>query len=157
MPRGRAGLIIISLSLLWSVALLWGAARFVTLPVFTLMPTVMTAFLAPGLVLALMVARIGWRQRAGRQWRIDRHVLDVTVLQLVLALCIWPGAAVLLGSAGPGAITVLGVGFVISSLGHWLGAYLSRPLRDLGRAATFAPTMLVALWALASAAAYGSG
>ena len=36
----------------WAVAVLVGAAVFVELPVFALMPTIMTAFLAPGLVMS---------------------------------------------------------------------------------------------------------
>ena len=48
----------------WAVAVLVGAAVFVELPVFALMPTIMTAFLAPGLV---MLARVG-RPAANAAW-----------------------------------------------------------------------------------------
>ena len=144
----------------WSVLLLWGAARFVQLPVFTLMPTIMTAFLAPGLVMAVMVGRLAARRffddgaiggggfAPGSGGDIDRRVLANTAEQMVLALCIWPAAAVLLGGAGPGVIVVLGLGLALSRLAFWLGYHLAPALRAFGFAAGFYPTVLVALWAL---------
>lgn len=139
-PAGRPGLAL-ALAALWALALLWGAAQYVTLPVFALVPTIMTAFLAPGLILMLM---IGWMALRGG----DGQFLRETVTQLVLALCIWPAAAVLLGAAGPGVITSLGLGFAVARLAAWVGAYLSPGLRAFGDAATFLPSVLVALWAL---------
>ena len=41
--------------MLWSVAVLAGAAVFVTIPIFALIPTSMTVFLAPGLVMMAMM------------------------------------------------------------------------------------------------------
>lgn len=144
--------------LAWALLLLWGAARFVQLPVFTLMPTIMTAFLAPGLVMAAMVARLAQRrfldealidgQPPANGAEIDRRVLANTAEQLVLALCIWPACAVLLGGQGPGVIVVLGLGLALSRLAFWAGYHLSPPLRAFGFAAGFYPTVLVALWAL---------
>ncbi|RKF14920.1 MAPEG family protein [Roseovarius spongiae] len=146
--------------LLWAVGLLWGAARYVQLPVFTLVPTIMTAFLAPGLVMAAMVARLAQRRffdegiigggafAPGSAADIDQRVLRNTAEQLVLALCIWPAAAVLLAGQGPGVIVSLGIGFAIARLAFWAGYHIAPPLRAFGFAATFYPTVLVALWAL---------
>lgn len=142
----------------WAVMLLWVAARFVTLPVFTLMPTIMTAFMAPGLVLAMMVARVVLRRYGDAAMleggalqgpaALDQRVLQNTVEQLAIALCIWPAAAIMLGDAGPGAIMVLGLGFALMRLVYWVGYHCSTPLRVFGFAGSFAPTVLVALWAL---------
>lgn len=143
--------------LLWSVALLWGAATFVKLPVFTLMPTIMTAFLAPGLVMAAMVGRIAQRrffddsiidgEALNGAAEIDQRVLANTTEQLVLALCIWPAAAVILTGEGPGVIICLGLGFAVARLAFWLGYHRAPRARAFGFAASFYPTVLVGLWA----------
>lgn len=145
--------------MIWAAILLWVGVQF-RLPVFTLVPTVMTAFLAPGLVLLLMVGVVSMRRYTDRAMiggqlfpegspgDIDRRVLINTVEQLVLALCIWPGAAVLLGGIGPGMIMTLSAGFAVARLAFWLGYRTSPPLRAFGFGATFYPTVLVALWAL---------
>lgn len=143
----------------WAVGLLWIGGALVTLPVFTLMPTIMTAFLAPGLVLVAMIGRLAQRrfhddtiidgQPPTGPAEIDRRVLTNTVEQLAAALCLWPAAAVLLGEAGPGVIVTLGLGFAVTRLAFWAGYHLSPPLRAFGFAAGFYPTVLVALWALA--------
>ncbi len=148
--------------LIWAVLLLWGAARFVQLPVFTLIPTIMTAFLLPGLVTALMVGRIAQRRfcdaghidgqdfAAGSGGDIDQRVLRNTLEQVALALCIWPAAAVVLSGAGPGIIMALGVGFALARLAFWVGYHVAPPLRAFGFAASFYPTVLVALWSIAA-------
>lgn len=144
--------------LIWAVGLLYGAAIYVTLPVFTLMPTIMTAFLAPGLVMSLMVVRMAQRRfftddlldgapPTGAA-EIDQRVLRNTAEQLVLALCIWPACAVLLAGYGPGVIICLGVGLAVARLVFWVGYHISPPLRAFGFAASFYPTLLVAVWAL---------
>ena len=152
---------------LWSLAILWVAARFVNLPIFTLMPTIMTAFLAPGLVMLLMVGRLAQRRffddelidgassapRSGPE--IDQRVLTNTIEQLVLALCIWPAAAVILAGDGPGVIMVLGLNFAVARLLFWLGYHVAPPLRAFGFAASFYPTVLVALWTVWALATYG--
>ncbi|MDQ7069478.1 MAG: hypothetical protein Q9M48_01810 [Rhodobacterales bacterium] len=109
----RVGLV---LGLIWAVVLLWGAARFVKLPMFTVMPTIMTAFLAPGLVIVAMIGRVASRRlfdgemvdgrlfEARSKGAIDQKVLTNTIEQLVAALCIWPAAAILLAGNGPGVI-----------------------------------------------------
>lgn len=142
----------------WAVAVLVGAATFVQLPVFALMPTIMTAFLAPGLVTIAMIGRLAQRrffddaiidgEAFSGAAAIDQRVLSNTVEQLVLAMAVWPAAAVLLGAEGPGVILVLGVAFAVARLAFWAGYHMAPPLRAFGFAATFYPTVLVALWAL---------
>ena len=142
----------------WAVAVLVGAAIFVQLPVFALMPTIMTAFLAPGLVTIAMIGRLAQRrffddaiidgEAFSGAAAIDQRVLSNTVEQLVLAMAVWPAAAVLLGAEGPGVILVLGVAFAVARLAFWAGYHMAPPLRAFGFAATFYPTVLVALWAL---------
>ncbi|MEO0751359.1 MAG: MAPEG family protein [Pseudomonadota bacterium] len=145
------------LGLMWSLLLLAGAAMFLPLPVFALIPTIMTAFLAPGLVMAFMVGRVAQRRffeaDAGmgplsEAGEVDRRVLHNTTEQLVLAATIWPAAAVLLGPYGPGVIIALGVGFALARLVYWAGCHRSGTQRVFGFAATFYPTVLVAIWAV---------
>ncbi|MEM7598877.1 MAG: MAPEG family protein [Pseudomonadota bacterium] len=137
--------------LLWSVGLLVGAALFLNIPVFALVPTIMTAFLAPGLILAVI---IGWASMRGfakapsQPGEVDRRVIQNTVEQLALAAAIWPAAAVLLGPAGPGVIMGLGVGFAVARMVYWAGCHCGAGRRAFGFAATFFPTVLAALWAL---------
>jgi len=163
---GRLGAMMASgAGFLWAVLLLWGAARFVTLPVFTLMPTIMVSFLVPGLVALAMVLRVALRRLGDDEMRaggalqgpaeVDQKVLQNTVEQLVLALCIWPAAAVMLGDAGPGVIASLGVGFAVARLLFWLGYHQGGLLRVFGFAAGFWPTVLVAVWALVRLAGAG--
>ncbi|MCZ0812086.1 MAG: MAPEG family protein [Pseudomonadota bacterium] len=143
---------------LWAALLLWVAARHVTLPVFTLMPTIMMAFMAPGLVLAAMVLRVAMRRLGDEAMlaggalqgpaSVDQRVLQNTLEQLVIALCVWPAAAIMLGDAGPGVIVVLGFGFALMRLVFWLGYHRAPLLRVFGFAGSFWPTILVALWAL---------
>ncbi len=146
--------------LLWALAVLWLGAVVVNLPVFTLMPTVLTAFLAPGLVMLAMIGRLAQRRffdeaiidgnayRPGSGAEIDQRVLSNTTEQLVLALCIWPAAAVILADDGPGVITVLGLNFALMRLLFWAGYHWAPPVRAFGFAASFYPTILVALWVL---------
>ncbi len=149
MERAGAKWLAVMLGALWAGTLLFVAVEYVQLPVFALMPTIMTAFLAPGLILMLMVGRVTLRD----DWQdvrseTDRRVLNETVAQLVLALCIWPAAAVILGGYGPGVIASLGVGFFVARLAFWIGAHHAPSLRVFGAAASFLPTVFVALWAL---------
>ncbi|RBI77144.1 MAPEG family protein [Roseovarius sp. TE539] len=160
MGRNAAITVAMAGGLVWSVALLWSAARFVEIPVFTLMPTIMTAFLTPGLVMAAMIGWIARRrfgddkiigaQSPSGNAGIDRRILSTATEQLVLALCIWPGAAVILGGAGPGVIVMLGLGLALALIVFWIGCRISVPLRVFGLVASFCPTVLVALWAMLS-------
>jgi len=158
MDRRRKIAVGMAAGVAWAVAVLAGAGVFVTLPVFALMPTIMTAFLAPGLVMIAMVGRLAQRRFFDEAIvdggpltgaaEIDRRVLVNTTEQLVLAMAVWPAAAVLLGPEGPGVILVLGVAFAVARLAFWAGYHLAPPLRAFGFAATFYPTVLVAIWAL---------
>lgn len=167
MNKRKSILIGVVAGLIWSTGLLWGAATFVSLPVFTLMPTIMTAFLPPGIVMLLMVGRLGQRRflddeiidgdacAPGSAAEVDQRVLTNTAEQLLLALCIWPASAVILGGAGPGVIVVLGFNFALMRLLFWGGYHASPPLRAFGFAASFYPTALVALWTLWALITYG--
>ena len=53
----------------------------------------------------------------------------------------------ILTAEGPGVILCLGLGFAVARLAFWGGYHLSPPLRAFGFAATFYPTLLVAIWA----------
>ncbi len=148
--------------LVWAVVLLLVAVLFVKIPVFALLPTIMAAFLAPGLVMMAMIGRLAQRRFFDDAMidgapltgaaEIDRRVLVNTVEQLVLAMAVWPAAAVLLGAPGPGVIVVLGIGFAVARVIFWWGYHRSPPQRAFGFAATFYPTVLVALWTLAALA-----
>ena len=158
MTKQRQIAIGMSAGLLWGIAVLWIGARLINLPVFSLVPTIMTAFLAPGLVTMAMIGRLAQRrffdeaaidgQPFTGPGAIDQRVLSNTVEQLVLALCVWPAAAVILADDGPGVVAALGLGFAVARLAFWGGYHLSPPMRAFGFAATFYPTVLVALWAL---------
>lgn len=116
------------------------------------------AFFVPGLVLVAMIGRLAQTRffddtiidgeefaRNSRAW-IDQRVLSNTIEQLVLALVIWPFVALTLGGA---VVVVMGVAFAISRVAFWVGYHLSPPLRGFGFAATFYPTILAGIWALA--------
>ncbi|MEL6992113.1 MAG: MAPEG family protein [Pseudomonadota bacterium] len=144
--------------LVWSVSLLVVAALYVTIPVFALIPTIMTAFFGPGLVLTAMIGCVSHRRFSKGKYtgplseagEIDRSVVQNTTEQLVIAAAIWPAAAVILGPYGPGVIVVLGFGFTLARLVFWFGSHNGPAMRAAGFAGTYFPTILVALWALAT-------
>lgn len=158
MTERRGVLIGTVAGLVWSVLILVVAALYVTIPVFALIPTSMTAFLGPGLVLAAMIGRVNHRRFRKGQLKgalseageIDRSVVRDTTEQLVMSAAIWPAAAVILGPYGPGVIVVLGIGFTLARLVFWFGCHRGHAVRAAGFAGTFFPTVLVAIWALAS-------
>ena len=153
-PRILAGM---AAGLAWAVAVLWIGGR-IPVPMAMMQPTLMGAAFGPGIVLMLMVGRLAQRrffddaiidgEAFSGAAAIDQRVLSNTVEQLVLAMAVWPAAAVLLGAEGPGVILVLGVAFAVARLAFWVGYHMAPPLRAFGFAATFYPTVLVALWAL---------
>lgn len=81
---------------------------------------------------------------------IDQRVLTNTAEQLVLALCLWPFVAVVLGG---GTALALGAGFAVARLMFWVGYHAAPPLRAFGFAASFYPTVIASLWALVLRAA----
>lgn len=148
--------------LLWAVAI-------VVLPLQADLPFVMAgvalplAFLAPGAVLALIIASMAARRffdpdlidgeppvpQSGAQR--DQAVLANSVEQVALALLIWPFVANTLGGA---VIVVMGLGFALARLVFWLGYHVSPPLRAVGFAATFYPTVVAAIWSVLAWAGY---
>ena len=168
---GKRGRIAVGMALgaLWAVGLLYVGGTQIKVPIFALTPTILTAFLAPGLVLMLVIARLAQRRffddaiidgqdlAPGTGAQIDQRVLANTVEQLVLVLAIWPAAALMLGERGPGVILSLGLGFAVARLAFWIGYHIAPPLRAFGFAATFYPTVLVAVWALVTLAGLGAG
>lgn len=141
---------------LWAPAVVFAPAL-LDIPYLPAPAVLPGAFLAPGLVLALMIGRIASRRffddalidgaepAPGSAADVDQRVLRNTVEQLVLALAIWPFAALTLG----GAVAIgLGLSFALMRLLFWIGYRWSPPLRALGFAGTFYPTVLAGLWAL---------
>lgn len=113
------------------------------------------AFVLPGLVMLAMIGRLAQRRffddaiidgeafAPGSPPDIDQRVLSNTTEQLVLALVIWPFVALTLGGA---AVIALGFSFAFMRLVFWAGYHLSPPLRGIGFAGTFYPTVLAAIW-----------
>ena len=113
------------------------------------------AFAPGGFVLALMIGTLATRRYfnaeiidgdaflPGSAADIDQRVLRNTVEQLVLALCLWPFVAMQLGAV---TVIALGVSFAIARLLFWIGYRIAAPLRALGFAASFYPTVFAAIW-----------
>lgn len=146
--------------LIWSVALLWLGAQVQRAdPVADSFFAALAVSLLPGgIVMLLMIGRLAQRRFfddtiidgdafvPGSGADIDQRVLTNTAEQLVLAACIWPFVGVTLGSQ---IIIVMGMSFAAMRLAFWVGYHLSPPLRGFGFAASFYPTPLAALWAMA--------
>ena len=115
------------------------------------------AFAPAGLVLAFMIGSLATRRYfddeiidgnalpPGSRAEIDQRVITNTVEQLVLALCLWPFAAMQLGAV---TLIALGVSFAVARLVFWIGYHIAPPLRALGFAASFYPTVFAAIWCL---------
>lgn len=140
--------------LVWAVAVLW-IGRQIPVPMAMMQPTLMGAAFGPGVVLALMIGRLAQRrfvdddiidgQPLAGGAAVDARVLQNTVEQVVLALCIWPLVGFFLGA---GTVLALGIGFAVARVAFWVGYHVAPPLRAFGFAATFYPTVLAALWVL---------
>ncbi|MEQ8256931.1 MAG: MAPEG family protein [Roseovarius confluentis] len=140
--------------LVWAVAVLW-IGRQIPVPMAMMQPTLMGAAFGPGVVLVLMIGRLAQRrffdddtidgQPLTGGAAIDARVLQNTVEQVVLALCIWPLVGFFLGA---GTVLALGIGFAVARVAFWVGYHVAPPLRAFGFAATFYPTVLAALWVL---------
>jgi hypothetical protein len=157
--RGKQGIIAgsIALAMVWAVGLVaWAQGRAVG---DLSLPIALAQAMAPcGAVLAAMIARLAERRffepgildgeafPPGSPAATDQRVLSNTVEQLVLALCLWPFAGWVLG---PGVLLPLGLSFAGARVVFWLGYHLAPPFRAFGFAATFFPTLIAALWALA--------
>ena len=157
--RGKRRTILIGMAggALWALAVVSGPAL-LDIPYLPAPVALPGAFLAPGLVLAGMIARLAARRffddavidgadpAPGSPAWVDQRVLANTLEQLALALAVWPFVALTLGGA---AAIALGLSFALMRLLFWAGYHLSPPLRSLGFAGTFYPTVLAGLWALA--------
>jgi hypothetical protein len=119
------------------------------------------ALMPPGLVMLAVIGRLAGRRffddsiidgqpfAPGSPAAIDQSVLTNTAEQIVLALAIWPAVGLVLG---PGLVLTLGWSLALMRLVFWAGYHLSPPLRSLGFAASFYPTIAAAapmLWVLA--------
>lgn len=158
MSRRLTMLVTGAIGVLWSLALMAipgavGTGFFVPLNV-----ALYLAFLPGGLVLLLMIATIAARRffsndlidgvqpPPGSRADIDRRVLTNTVEQLVLAMATWPVIALVHTGL---FVIVLGVSFAVARLLFWAGYHISPPLRALGFAATFYPTIFALVWSVA--------
>lgn len=115
------------------------------------------AFAPVGMIMALMTLTIAIRRfrseaRAdgspfpvGSGGDIDQRVLSNTVEQMVLALLLWPFAAMQLGAV---TLIVLGIAMALSRLIYWLGYHVSPLLRLFGWSAGFYPTVIATLWCI---------
>lgn len=142
----------------WSVAVVAGPLSF-DVPFLPPPLALPGAFVGPGLVMLAMIGRLAQRRFFDDAiidgedfppqcpaW-IDQRVLSNTLEQIVLALVIWPFVALTLGGV---VVMVMGIAFALARLAFWGGYHVSPPLRAFGFAATFYPTILAAVWALAA-------
>ncbi len=146
--------------LVWSVALIWIGSTMVEIPAFSRIVVTPFFALAPGIVLVLMIARIAQRRFfdetlidgqapvSGSGCDIDQRVLQNTIEQTAVALCLWLPLSYLLLDDGLGVVMTLSVGFAIARVAFWAGYHISPPLRAFGFAATFYPTALALIWGL---------
>ncbi len=147
-----------ALGALWGVGVIWLGTR-LALPMFLMPLALASAMLGPGLVLVAVIGRLAQRRffddtiidgqafAPGGGAEIDARVLSNTVEQALLALTIWPAVGYL--SGGPGVPVALGAGFVIARAAFWIGYHRAPPLRAFGFAATFYPTIMALIWAVA--------
>lgn len=140
---------------LWALGLV-GLVQMADMPFLPPPIALPGAFLGPGLVIAALIARLAQRRffddtlidgeqpPPGSPADIDQRVLVNTIEQALLALLLWPVVAFVLGGA---VVLALGAGFALARLVFWVGYHISPPLRALGFAATFYPTLLAVFWA----------
>ncbi len=159
MGKRRMILLGMAAAVAWGIATVWVGVTQVNLPVFSLLPALAFAFLPPGVVLLVMIARLaavrffddglidGQAFAPGSAPWVDQRVLTNTVEQLVLALCVWPACGYLLLGDGPGVLVALGVAFALARVAFWIGYRAAPPLRAFGFAATFSATVAALLWA----------
>lgn len=144
------------LGAVWAVAIVLVPLR-LDLPFVPPVFALPFAFLTPAVVMALMIGVLAARrffsrdlidgQPPARSSRadIDQRVLTNTTEQMLLALLIWPFVGFSLGGV---SIIALGIGMAIARLLFWIGYHVSPPLRALGFAASFYPTLFAAFWAV---------
>ena len=150
-----------ALGAIWALGVVWVGATQINLPIFSLTPVLLVGFLGPGLFLALMILLMAVRRymtqelhdgsagHPGSKADVDAKVLQNTIEQTVLALCLWPAIGFLAADDGPGLIAALAVSFPLSRLAYWTGYRISPPLRMAGFSATFCATIFALAWAFA--------
>lgn len=144
-----------TLGAVWALGVVWVGVTAIDLPIFMLTPTLLMAFLGPGLVVALMIFWSGMRRFGSHKLMdgsdtgadVNACVLRNTIEQVVLALCLWPAIGFLAAGDGPGLLVALSVSFPLARLAYWVGYRNSRPLQLFGFAATFFSTVFSLLWA----------
>lgn len=146
-----------ALGAVWGAGVIWAGTA---LPVTALAPALAVSMLGPGAVLIAVIGRLAQRRFfddaiidgqpfvPGSAAEIDARVLSNTVEQALLALLIWPAVGYLSGA--PGVPVALAIGFVLARLAFWIGYHIAPPMRAFGFAATFYPTVLALVWAVAS-------
>lgn len=124
--------------LVWAGLMLRLGVSGFRLPPFVANFSVVYALALPGLVLALLVVAEGAGLRAARVAR------QATVVQIVVALALWPATGQLLNLVlgGGGVIIVLGLSLALMRLVHWAGAAFWPPLRVFASAASLWPSLL---------------
>ena len=148
-----------ALALFWTIFLLGqGSAGFA--PSFAslgLVEALMAAGLVAGLLLALMVIRVGLRRflsedfadgqpfPLGHPGLTDARVLSNTAEQVVLAAMVWPIAGHLFGA---GLVVALLAGFILARLLFWFGYHYWPWLRATAFAMTLYPTVGAGLWSV---------
>lgn len=158
------GMIVIEMALavIWTWVVFTKGVSWVSVPDGPIYEVAMRAFLLPGLILAAMVMAVGLHRFLGNdaaeggrfhghRAQINQRVLINSTEQTVLALAIWPGAALAIGEQGPAILTAMGLSFVLARLLFWAGYHIRAPLRALGFAATFYPTVAFGIWGVIAA------
>ncbi|WP_372615152.1 MAPEG family protein [Aquicoccus sp.] len=143
-----------AIGFLLAVVLVWVPLS-MSPPFLPLNTALILAFLPGGLVALVMVGVVALRRffdadviaggalRTGSTAEIDQRVLSNTIEQLVVALALWPFAALVLGGF---VVIWMGVVFALARLVFWTGYHVSPLVKSIGFAAGFYPTVLSTLW-----------
>ena len=111
-----------------------------------------------GLLLALMVVRVGLRRFLSEDYAdgqpfppdhpglVDARVLANTTEQVMLAVMVWPAVAFVIA---PEVALALALAFVVARLLFWLGYHAWPWLRATAFAMTLYPSLAAAVWGLA--------
>lgn len=144
------------IGLAWAVTVVW-LPMTMSAPFMPLNTVMITALMPGGLVLLAMVSMIALRRlfdssviaggalHPGSRAEIDQRALSNTLEQLVVAIVLWPFAALTLGGF---VVLWMGISFALARLVYWLGYHVSPLVKSVGFGATFYPTVLATLWAV---------
>ena len=145
-------------ALLWAIGVIWIGSTQVDIPVFSRVLVTPMFFLAPGLVILVMILWIATcRFRMGLDdveplptgcaADTDQRILQNTIEQGALALALWIPISFLLPETGLGVVICLSISFAIARVLYWIGAHRSPVLCAFGFAATIYPTLVAMIWA----------